>query len=270
VGSATSKSDSETNSKTSNSADVKLTTRVNKIYMKNDVVLTNPELNFDFIGGKLQKATLRGNYPNGSYLNFTKNEDAFTIQSNNAGLTTKALGLTNKIDGGTLYTTGKMANKNDFDGQITMEAFQVVKAPALAKLLSVASITVTSLDSLATLTGASGVKFTKMICSIKFENGVLQLSECSAKGSTMAITGSGTIDTNKDDIDIKGVIIPENIVNQVLKNVPILKDVFGGKKENEALGINYSVKGTIDDPQVDANPLSLLTPGFLRNIFNKF
>jgi len=29
----------------------------------------------------------------------------------------------------------------------------------------------------------------------------------------------------------------------------------------------YSVKGALDDPEINVNPLSVLTPGFLRWIF---
>ena len=33
---------------------------------------------------------------------------------------------------------------------------------------------------------------------------------------------------------------------------------------------NYTMSGSTDDPKVTVNPLSALTPGFFRNIFNIF
>ena len=41
----------------------------------------------------------------------------------------------------------------------------------------------------------------------------------------------------------------------------------GGEGEG-LIAFNYAVKGSYDDPKVSVNPLSALTPGFLRGIFN--
>lgn len=32
-------------------------------------------------------------------------------------------------------------------------------------------------------------------------------------------------------------------------------------------GFNYTLRGTADDPQVQVNPLSILTPGMFRELF---
>ena len=36
------------------------------------------------------------------------------------------------------------------------------------------------------------------------------------------------------------------------------------------IAFNYTMKGPIDDPAVTVNPLSALTPGFLRRLFDVF
>ena len=36
------------------------------------------------------------------------------------------------------------------------------------------------------------------------------------------------------------------------------------------IGVNFKVTGTYDEPNYNVNPLSILTPGILRSIFESF
>jgi hypothetical protein len=76
------------------------------------------------------------------------------------------------------------------------------------------------------------------------------------------------VDTNTTKLDMKGVVAPAYALNSILGKIPIIGDIVGG---NEGLiAFNYSVKGTYAEPDVGVNPLSGLTPGFLRGIFGVF
>jgi len=44
----------------------------------------------------------------------------------------------------------------------------------------------------------------------------------------------------------------------------------GGEKGGGLVAFNFSMKGSTDDPEVTMNPLSALTPGFLRHLFDIF
>jgi len=46
--------------------------------------------------------------------------------------------------------------------------------------------------------------------------------------------------------------------------------VTGGDKGGGLVAFNYSMRGPSQDPNVVVNPLSALTPGFLRKLFNIF
>ena len=81
----------------------------------------------------------------------------------------------------------------------------------------------------------------------------------------MAVTGKGDINFNTDNIKISGTLIPENIIDSFLTNIPIIgKIMLGGA----AVGVKYTMEGSIDDPQVNANLLSFFAPGFLKNLFD--
>jgi len=56
-----------------------------------------------------------------------------------------------------------------------------------------------------------------------------------------------------------------------LGNIPVLGWlVTGGDKGGGLVAFNYSMRGPSQDPNVVVNPLSALTPGFLRKLFNIF
>ncbi len=252
-----------------NERGVILYAKVDRLFMKNNMVLNKPNLEINCSTTRCNTVKLSGDFASGGYIKLDLKHPSLTLNSNNAGNVIKAFGISEKVEGGILNLTGKF-DGDKLNSNITINTFQLVKAPVLAKILSLVSITVTSFEGISTLIGNSGVKFEKLVCPIEYQNGLISLKDCGAKGNTLALTANGTIDVKRDKIDIEGVVVPENIVNQVLKNVPILKDIFGNKTENEAIGANFTVTGSTDDPEVKSNPLSLLTPGFLRNIFNKF
>src|SRR5262249_31194652 len=56
-------------------------------------------------------------------------------------------------------------------------------------------------------------------------------------------------------------------INSVLGKIPVIGPVIVGKPGEGIFGVTYSVHGNADEPDVDVNPLSVLTPGILRRIF---
>ena len=53
----------------------------------------------------------------------------------------------------------------------------------------------------------------------------------------------------------------------MLGSIPVIGDIFVGKKGEGIFALNYTVQGPFKSAQVAVNPLSALTPGFLRGIF---
>jgi hypothetical protein len=74
-----------------------------------------------------------------------------------------------------------------------------------------------------------------------------------------------------DVVDIYGTIVPAYAINSVLGRIPVLgKLLTGGEKGGGVFAANYSMSGSIDEPKILVNPLSALTPGFLRKVFGVF
>jgi hypothetical protein len=43
--------------------------------------------------------------------------------------------------------------------------------------------------------------------------------------------------------------------------------VLGGRQGEGLVGITFAIKGSLDDPSVLVNPMSVMTPGIFRQIF---
>ena len=81
------------------------------------------------------------------------------------------------------------------------------------------------------------------------------------------MTGTGEVNLNFQTIDMDGALVPAYSTNSVLGEIPVIGDIFVGKKGEGVFALSYTVKGIFSNAQILVNPLSALTPGFLRGIF---
>lgn len=87
-------------------------------------------------------------------------------------------------------------------------------------------------------------------------------------GTGLGIHANGIINIKQQKVNLEGTIVPFNLINSAIKDVPIIGEILTGRKGEGVIAINYSAKGNLNDPTVRINPLSVLTPGFLRRIFD--
>ena len=72
----------------------------------------------------------------------------------------------------------------------------------------------------------------------------------------------------QNTVNVNGLISPVYIINGVIKSIPLIGKVLGGEKGEGVFGVSYKVQGDSSNPIVLVNPLSILTPGVFRKIFN--
>lgn len=89
----------------------------------------------------------------------------------------------------------------------------------------------------------------------------LTLQEGSAVGASVGISMDGYYDLARGQLDMQGVISPVYVLNAI-------GQLFTRRGEG-LIGFNYTLKGPAMAPRVAVNPLSALTPGFLRGMFRR-
>ncbi len=195
------------------------------------------------------------------------NARILTVWSLDAGSVLRTLDIYENMIVGELALTGKFEDAmpgQPLRGTLDVRDYRIVKAPALAKLVSILALT-GILDSLQ----GEGLSFDQLTLPFSYEDGILELRDAKATGVSLGFTASGKVYTHADALDIDGTIVPAYALNSLLGNIPLVGDLFSGGDEGGGLfAANYAMTGSRSDPDVSINPLSVLTPGFLRNIFD--
>ena len=64
------------------------------------------------------------------------------------------------------------------------------------------------------------------------------------------------------------MVAPSPALNlSMLGNIPVIGDLLVSRRGEGVFGMTYSINGSAAQPRVGVNPVSALTPGILRRIF---
>ncbi len=111
-----------------------------------------------------------------------------------------------------------------------------------------------------------GVDFTRMRVDFTRTPGRLQIKEGIVQGPVIGATIEGNIDFARNDVRMRGTIVPLYGINNPIGQLPLVGAFLGGPKEG-LFGFTYQVVGPPSAPQLNVNPASGLVPGFLRKFF---
>ena len=236
---------------------------------------TTPILNFAG-SAKLRKGIgidelhLVGNYGidksiklNLDYMPRSAKEHYLSIDSNNAGSTLKVLRLYDNMVGGILKIEAKRSADKKFIGHATIRDFSIQNAPVMAQLLSVASFT-----GMLDLLKGDGLTFTHLSAPFEYHNKILKLKQARMEGNVVGLTSIGTYNRASDDIRLHGVIAPAYSLNRFLGTIPVVGNLLASK-DGTIFAANYKINGSADEPEIDINSLSILSPNSMKEWYNE-
>ena len=253
------------------SAPMYLTGKIKKLALAENYLLSNASAEYSHNGGHVSHAKLQGETELGAFVAEILRPETRAIRNfkvnipNAAHAALSLLGLGN-IKDGTLEVSGQLplaGEKGGVTGKINLTNFTLIRAPAFTQLLSLAS-----LQGMASTLSGDGLKFEKLDMDFSLEEGVFKVRDGRASGPALGLTAEGDIILADKAIDFSGVLVPSYTVNSILGDIPVLGSVMVGKKGEGMFALNYTMKGPIKQIGVNVNPLSALTPGFLRRIFD--
>jgi hypothetical protein len=111
------------------------------------------------------------------------------------------------------------------------------------------------------------VEFNHLRVPFSTGHGQFVLGESAINGDLLGATIRGKVDYSRKWISVEGTFVPLYGLNSIPHHVPILGPLLGGRTGEGLFGITFQVEGQMGKPQVIVNPLSLLTPGIFRQIF---
>jgi hypothetical protein len=243
---------------------------VDRLKMRGGVTLADARVTLATQHGALARIVAEGRAPAGRVFSFALNpEDApgrIRLRSDDAGFAVAALTGMENIVGGRAEADGdwRTGPPSQARFNVRLRDFQVVRLPALARLLSSAG----SLTGLAEMLNGDGIGFNALDAEMAYANDRLTFTEGRMAGPSLGLTGSGAYNIERDNLDIDGVVAPSPTLNlSMLGNVPVLGDLLVSRRGEGVFGMTYSISGPAAQPRVGVNPVSALTPGILRRIF---
>lgn len=179
------------------------------------------------------------------------------ITSRDAGAVLRAAGLFKKVTGGTLaLTLLPTGAPGTFEGEAQVRQIRLRDAPAMAALLDAISVIglLQQLDQ-------KGLAFNEVYARFRLAPDRVTLYRSSAVGPSLGMSMDGYFLPRNGQMDLQGVISPVYMLNGIAS--------FLTRRGEGLIGFNFNLRGTPERPRVAVNPLSALTPGFLREIFRR-
>ncbi|MEO8241201.1 MAG: AsmA-like C-terminal region-containing protein [bacterium] len=180
---------------------------------------------------------------------------AVRVQSGDAGGAMKSAGMFSSAFGGSLdMTLVPQATEGNYDGTAKIGNLRVKSGSVMADLLSAISI-IGLLDQL----NGDGIVFNTAQAEFLMTPNAIDVYKGSAVGVSMGVSMQGLYHSDTSKLDMTGVVSPIYLLNGIGSILT--------RKGEGLFGFAYRLKGTADDPDVQVNPLSILTPGMFRDLF---
>lgn len=186
---------------------------------------------------------------------------ALRLRSQNAGDALRAAGIIRNLHEGALdMAIVPRQSGGPSNIVIRMSNVYARSMPTLGELLSIASV-----FGLVEQLNGDGIFFSDVTANLTVGRDRILFQDSYATGPSLGITVQGTVDRANDRFDLDGVITPFNTANELLLLTPL--KLLGFDKGEGPGAIAYYIKGPIDSPETGANPLTILTPGILKDLF---
>ena len=246
----------------------KVIVNLKKAYIDKVNYINNLKVIIDFKNNKIKNLILDSNYTNNKKLkltiNTTKNgEKVTTVTSDYPKPLVSRYKFIKGFENGILDFQSIKKN-NVSKSVLKIDNFKVKEVPALAKLLSLAS-----LQGIAdTLTG-EGIRFTDFEMLFSNKDNLVTIDEIYAIGPAISILMDGYIEKN-NLISLRGTLVPARTINRTISSIPLIGDILIGKKVGEGVfGVSFKIKGPPKKLKTTVNPIKTLTPRFITRTLEK-
>jgi hypothetical protein len=241
--------------------------KVNSLYGKDGVTITDPALRIDCPQEMCKEIALFGRLDDEKKIGVDFKYPRLKAYSADAGALLRAFGVYDNMHEGVMYIDASYDKKGIMRGAMSVDSFFIKNTPILANILRLSAATYNPFVSIIDILQGKGVRFKRMKMNFHYKNGSLATKDFYMTGPVMVVTSSGMVSLRKNIVDLEGVITPRNIINSLIKVVPVIGPALSGGDKKGFIATRYSLKGDLDEqikPKV--NPLSVLNSNTLKDI----
>lgn len=196
----------------------------------------------------------------------TQQASALTLRGSDAGWLIRAFATSdNGVRGGTFRLSADLAQEpgaTTGSGELKIRDFTLWGAPTVARIVSLASF-----SGLANALSGRGVPVSRLVVPFRLDGPVLTVEQARLVAADIGARADGTANLDTGALAITGTVAPAYTVNRILGRIPIIGRILSGSGSDAALAATFSVDNTLADPRVSVNPLAVLVPGMIRDLF---
>ena len=218
--------------------------------------------------GTFNKLSLKGNFTKDEIVEMSiyqvdQNKKTLQVISDRARPFVKNFDFVKGFEGGKLEYES-IISKEVSNSNLMITDFKVSKVPALAQLLTLAS-----LQGIADTLSGEGIRFESFEMKSNSESNVLNIEDALAMGPAISILLEGYVDKGKT-LSLRGTLVPATKLNSIIASIPLVGDILVGKKTGEGVvGVSFKMKGPPKDIKTTVNPIKTLTPRFIVRALEK-
>ena len=218
--------------------------------------------------GSFNKLSLKGNFSEDEIVEMSiyqvdKDKKTLQVISDRARPFIKNFDFIKGFEGGKLEYES-IISKEASNSNLTITDFRVSKVPALAQLLTLAS-----LQGIADTLSGEGIRFESFEMKSNSEGNVLNIEDVLAIGPAVSILLEGYIDKGIT-VSLRGTLVPATKLNSIIASIPVVGDILVGKKTGEGVvGVSFKMKGPPKNIKTTVNPIKTLTPRFIVRALEK-
>ena len=186
------------------------------------------------------------------------------VRSNNAGQVLKTLNILDGIRSGKLNMVTEF-DKDDssvFETNFELEDFRVIEAPTAVRMMSVLS-----LAGMYSLVEGDGTHFNLGHARVEAKDGRVIIHQARASGDALAVDLVGYLEPEIRKIEVSGMLLPLYGITKLIGKVPLVGQILTGIDNAGFFATQFSLNGTIDDPETSVN-VSSIAPGVFRDVFS--
>jgi hypothetical protein len=220
----------------------------------------NVDIDLAMRGDKIQRASLSAQFGDSRALSVTTNQTpegrTMTMAFNDLGTVLRLLNVYPNLQGGQGTLVMQTIDAQNVDnGQFILRNFAIVDEANLQQMVGNA----------AQSRGARGdMVFKSGQLDFVRRKDRIEITEAVLAGDSVGGTARGTIYTDARQYDISGTYVPLFGLNSVFQK---LLGPLGGREGEGLLGVTFAIRGPLDKPDFQINPISALAPGAFRRMF---
>ena len=226
----------------------------------------NVDLDLRLRGSNLERATLATQFSEGNGISITTNPAprgrTMSVAFNDAGTVLRFLGIYSQLAGGAGNLVLTTDREVDIEaGRLVMRNFSVVDEANVREVLGNHS------NSRAAIAQQNRLDFDAAQVDFQRSSDRVEVTNAMVSGDMVGGTLRGFIYTNQRQYDLTGTYVPLFGLNNAFQQIPLLGPLLGGRDGEGLLGVTFAVRGPLDNPRFQINPLSALVPGAFRELF---